>query len=79
MQPMHIYAEKEDSFINGEIVVHTYIHTCIPEWIYNKIDASCLKDYVSLEDKTSNKVKEKVTYLSISSCHLFISIYPHDR
>jgi hypothetical protein len=52
MQPMHIYAEKEDSFINGEIVVHTYIHTCIPEWIYNKIDASCLKDYVSLEDET---------------------------
>ena len=43
MQPMHVYAEKEDSFINVEIV---YIHTCIPEWIYNKIDASCLKDCV---------------------------------
>jgi hypothetical protein len=42
MQPMHVYAEKEDSFINVEVVVHT----CIPEWIYNKIDASCLKDYV---------------------------------
>jgi hypothetical protein len=47
MQPMHVYAEKEDSFINVGIVV-----TCIPEGIYNKIDASCLKDYVSLEDKT---------------------------
>ena len=47
MQPMHVYAER-DSFINVEIVVHT----CIHEWIYNKIDASCLKDYVSLEDKT---------------------------
>jgi hypothetical protein len=47
MQPMHVYAEKEDSFINVEVV-----HTGIPEWIYNKIDASCLKDYVSLEDKT---------------------------
>jgi hypothetical protein len=39
MQPMHVYAEKEDSFINVEVVVHTYIHTYIPEWIYNKIDA----------------------------------------
>jgi hypothetical protein len=26
MQPMHVYAEKEDSFINVEVVVHTYIH-----------------------------------------------------
>jgi hypothetical protein len=48
MQPMNVYAEKEASFINVGIVVYT----CIPEWIYNKIDASCLKDYVSLEDKT---------------------------
>ena len=47
MQPMNVYAEKEDSFINVEIVVYTGIH----EWIYNKIDAPCLKDYVSLEDK----------------------------
>ena len=47
VQPMHVYAEKEDSFINVEVV-----HTCIPEWICNKIDAFCLKDYVSLEDKT---------------------------
>ena len=53
MQPMHVYAEKEDSFINVEVVVHT----CIPEWIYNKIDVSCLKDYVSLKTKQDNKVK----------------------
>jgi hypothetical protein len=25
MQPMHVYAEKEDSFINVEIVVYTYL------------------------------------------------------
>jgi len=31
MQPMHVYAEKEGSFINVGIVVHT----CIHEWIYN--------------------------------------------
>ena len=48
MQPMNVYAEKEDSFINVEIVV---VYTCISEWIYNKIDVTCLKDYVSLEDK----------------------------
>jgi hypothetical protein len=39
-----MYIEKEDSIISVEIVVYT----CIPEWIYNKIDASCFKDYVSL-------------------------------
>ena len=30
MQPMYVYAEKEDYFINVEIVVYTRI----PEWIY---------------------------------------------
>ena len=25
MQPMHVYAEKEDSFINVEVVVYTYL------------------------------------------------------
>ena len=44
---------QRDSFINVEIVVYTYI----PEWIYNKIDVSCLKDYVSLKTKQDNKVK----------------------
>ena len=27
MQPMHVYAEKEDSFINVEIVVYTYMYS----------------------------------------------------
>jgi hypothetical protein len=47
MQPMYVYAEKEDSFICWDSSIYMY-----SEGIYNKIDASCLKDYVSLKDKT---------------------------